>query len=622
MQSLPILRQCAAFLVSLGIATATPPTDDAAFLTYLKQHYAHANKVGIDTFLADATRDGLIRTASDRARAVRAHERTQSSRQRLGYRARGPATTAGGTAPAAVTEREYNDSQGWADAFTPLTSATSTETASGTNSVGTDYDWFSLTLPASFAATYNLSLNLAAGNFMLVNSVGSLISFGSSAASLTIPVPAGTYGIRVDQASGPYSLTYATTPYTMPTVGSTPSTLSLAAGEIKMFRVDVVGGPRRVTIQTSNPVPGTSTFGILFGGWTAGNVFSTLDSSFGAGLPGFDGVLPSGSYRVYVYEYNGLQASVDIAVTQTATTTIPSAPVGGSANGTYAGDETKLVYSLNVATASRVKFTTSAGSAPAATDTRLYVLDSNFEYLAFNDDDSATFFSRLGVALPAGAYYLVSEPYPGDTGNFVITGTALTATPAAALRAGDNSGTLLVDSSTLFSYDPRTPVPLDYTITGLDSVAVILDSAGRVLGWDDDSGSAPLSSFVGTRTGAHYVMIHQYDFLAGTCNLAVHPMMYTSPNGANRTLTFVDKVGNNIALFVSLSTNSGISLPPIQGNIVIGPAGIVAGPTFPMPVGPGTFSVAGYPNVTGVLFAQCVSVDTLALTYRMTNVID
>lgn len=618
------VRICAAGLLLAALVSASPVTGGDQFLSYSEHNYAQAGKIAVDARLSDA--DGLVRTAADRMHAIRAFARFQIDRRQSVIQGRGPATAGGGGSPAAISEREYNDSQGWADSFTPVASLPTTETATGTSATATDYDWYSLTLPATVAATFTLNLSLTAGDFMLVNSVGSLLASGASFASLSLPVPAGTYGIRVAGAGGPYSLTHTTSAYSMPSIGSTPTTVSLATSEFKMFRVDVTGGPKHVTIRTANAVPGNTAFGLVFASWNGGSVCTTYDSSFGAGLPAYAGILPVGSYRVYVFESIGSAASVDIWVTQGPTLTIPPAPIGSSANGVYVGEETKLLYRLDIPAASRVTFRTAGGAPPAATDTRLYLLDANFDFLAFNEDAPFSFYSVLGLALPAGTYYLMSEPFPSDTGNVVITGTSLTSTPSVTLRAGSNTGFAVpADGATLFSYNPCSPVALDYTINGIgtfDPVTVLMDANGRLLGWDNDSGSRFRASFVGSTAGVSHAMVTDFSYAAGVVDVVVHPMMYTEPNGATRRLFFVDKVSNRVALFLATSTNPGFPLPPIQGSVCVGPAGLIAGPVLTMPAGQGVFSLTGYPNVTSVLFAQNVSVDTLLGSFKMTNIVD
>ena len=585
---------------------------------------AAAPRVELERFVGVDKVDRLPLLSAQAPGASRSHARSRSDRNP--HPARGGTATAGGGAPATITERECNDSQGWADPFHPITALPASETATGICATLTDYDWFSLTLPASLGAAFKLDLSVTAGDLVFFNSAGSKIDDSASIGSLSLPVPAGTYGIRVAHANGSYSLTYAASAYVMPVIGNTPTNLALGTSESKMFRVDVTGGPRRVTIKTANGFPGVSAFGLEFAAWNGGKLFTTFDSSFGLGFPAYDGILPVGSYRVYLFESIGIASTVDVSVTQSAITAVPSAPIGGSVSGTYLGEETKLIYQLIVTTPSRVTFRTSGGVSPAASDTRLYLLDANFDFLAFNEDEPFSFYAALGLMLPAGTYYLVSEPFPSDTGNVVITGSALTATPATILRAGSNTGLAVpAKGSSLFTYDPRTPVPCDYTVNGagtFDPVTVLMDANGLLLGWDDNSGARFLSSFVGNTAGVSYVMVTDSLYAVGSVDVVVHPKLYTEANGANRRLVFVDKVTHGVALFLSTSTNPGFSLPPILGNICIGPAGLVAGPVLTVPAGQGVFSLTGYPNVTGVLFTQNVSLDPVLGTFRMTNIID
>lgn len=620
----------------LGVAllslSALLPAQDP-FTKTLRGGGFDLRKVSLPEFVAAMRAEGRIRAPADLLAAKRAYRAVagKTLRGKLGAASQRPlhvpAATGTWTAPlAAITETERNDTPAWAD---PLGTQTS---ADGNLATPVDQDTYRLELAADTA----VNAAVVAGTtgvpttdpaLLVTDRNGVFVAFNDDAGSgffpaLNLILPAGTYYFTVAtlfSATGTYQFNLQTAPATLGTVVPGVSINATLGANGVVYRLPLAAESKvKVTVQG-----GTLDLNLTGGGRNYGEVFFCDDGSTGLD-PGWDTTLPAGVYYLTFGEYNGLTGPFTFRVDVTAAS-IPGAPCGTGVNGTILGDESMDVYRLVVPTGG-VDFTVAGNGASPLSDSWLHLYDREFRFIAHNDDNQNSYFSKLAMPLPGATYYVVMRPYPGDSGGYTLNGVCGANIPFVNASFGANAGNVAnVGESAGYRLRIGTPSPLTVladTTNGTlqDPQIALLDATGLCVAQNEDFGPN-YDSFAGAAlgTGDHYVLVRDWNNQTGTFLFGAEPRLFYIDAQSNKTLISADKAGRQVFALAAVSLlGTPVPLPPpIQGNLLIdltisiglGTQTIPAGGTVQWP-----YNFTPY-NVV----LQGVSLDSPVTTLIMTN---
>lgn len=646
-----MLTSSALLALTLALGGAQSPREAAsaspksAWLALIAERRADplAAKLGFDAVLAEAAARGLEGAHSPKSPLASWASQAWSRGSAVGMHPAGamsslshapsPATPVGLPIP---VEREPNDTRGWAE---PLAANSS---HLGSIDGATESDFFAVQLTESAHLTINA---LGAGGSPLPDSTleltdefGGRIAFADDViglfASVRVPLQAGRYFARVrgfaDEV-GEYLLECAVTPTTIPLL--TPGVdlpLSTSSAEfLAVARFDV---------------PADGNWFLEADGLGAYDPVLSLRNETGAFIALNDDAigtdsqirfgLTAGSYLLYVSEFFG--APGDVVLRATPASGAPIAACGGGSATFGAGnDAVTLELQLTSAVLNQLMLTLSSGPAPASTDTMLEFFDSNWRFIASNDD-TIGLHARVRLELPPGTYYAVARPFPGSpVGNFnfavncdaTAAGADIECATTTAFPIGiSGSHALRLSTGTEAPIELRTNnfphAPLD-----LDSVAAIFAEDGTLLDWNDDADDA-FNAIVGARVAAPgaWAVLWGFDNAAtGTTDVFVNcplGLIGTPTLGGLLTQVSLAKAG---ALVVTLRglPGAGLDLSLISGLLLIDPATIAIAGAHVSPVLGGQLSdqlLPSDPDLAGVLLRfQTLTLDPDRANATMSN---
>ncbi len=626
------LRFATTFALSIAglCAQIAPPADRdlSAYLAANLRHYAEPGAAlsedQIDLFVADATRAGLVRSPADLSRA-KALYREAIARMQLedGVASAGSGASGGGSAPAAITERENNDTLGLADTLINTDSATGTVGPFATDPRDT-YRWLvapdcwaTISVSVGGGAVPSLSLSDADGRFMVPS-----VLVNPTTRSLTLQVPAGAYTITVT-GTNTYTLSTVCTPTVIPTLTGAPISTARPASRADLYHTyRVVCGPTSNLNVTCLGGAGMD-MGFVFGRAKGGRIF--LVNNVGVNSdPSLVTQPPAGVYYLFVYETGPLTGGT---YTIDADCVCPGGPPALTCGATLAGNiatlDQKDIYSVTVGALTNHTFTTILGT---HTDTILEVYDAEMGSLAENDDDftlgNGNRSSLIQLPLPPGQYYVSVRPFSsvGTLGTYSVAlacaPPVITPLPAERFTVG---GGIPAAGSAAFSYTACTATHLEISANVATSRLSCYGADGRLRAWYGIGGAPGLVQLVGTSVAKDetvYIVARTITALAAPAfTMLVQGGLAIDPPAPFGTLQHLDKVGRFHFVISSPTPVIPWQVPsPFTGWLCIQVDMVHVVPIT------GNGRVASFPaSVPAGLFFQALSVEQSFLSGAMTN---
>lgn len=576
----------------------------------------------IDRFVVDATRAGLIRSAGDLAHAKALYRESVDRLDAAQGSGNGRAGGGGGGVPAAITERENNDTLGLADTLINSDSATGVVGPAATDPrdvyrwLVAPECWATISVKVLAGAVPGLSLADADGRFIVPS-----VLINPTTRSLTIQVPAGAYTLTVT-GSNTYTLSTVCTPTTIPMLTGAPLTTlrpPLRRDLYHCYRV-VCGPTSNLTVACVGGVGMNMVF--TFARAKGGRIF--LVDNVGTSLdPSLVTQPPAGVYYLFVYETGALTGGT---YTIDADCVCPGGPpaltCGAPLVGNLATLDQKDIYSVTVGSLTSHTFTTTLGT---LLDSIIEVYDADMGSLAENDDDFNPFVgnnsSLIHLPLPAGQYYVSVRPFlsAGQIGTYTVNSACAPAviTPLPAERfqvAGIPAG-----GSAAFSYMTCTPTHLEISASVATSRLSSYGADGKLRAWYGIGGAPGSVSLVGhsiQKDETVYIVARTITALAAPAfSMMLQGGLGIDAAAPGGTLRHLDKVGRIHAVFASPFTFGPWAVPtPFTGWLCVQPD-----MAFMTPIaGNGRVQSFTASVPLGILF-QALSVESTFASGAMTN---
>jgi len=242
------------------------------------------------------------------------------------------------------------------------------------------------------------------------------------------------------------------------------------------------------------------------------------DDDSGSGLNSrLTRTLDAGTYRLVAATYSvGRSGSFTISVAGPVTDLIQNVVTDGnwiSSSGQSPSGTGNPIYQFVVSETGSVQIDLTSSSV----DTYLYLLDSNGNVIAEDNDSGENQNSRLIRTLDAGTYRLVAATRSaGQSGRFgvTLTGPVVSLMPFMTIVASGNwissSGQSPYGTGNLiyrFEVSGTGPIQLDLTSSSVDTYLYLLDSNGNVIAEDNDSGENQNSRLIRTLDAGTYRLV-------------------------------------------------------------------------------------------------------------------
>jgi hypothetical protein len=454
-------------------------------------------------------------------------------------------------------------------------------TINNTLEVGSDTDWFSVTLTAGNSYTISLASRTGVANPLrdplleVRNSSGALIRSIDNVdsllnAQLNLPVSTtGTYYIVArssnENSSGDYTLRVGTGSASDDFSGdvSTTGTVSSAngstttgginsLGDRDWFRVSLSAGTTySFYLEGANATAGTLTDPYLYLYGSSGALINQNDDGAG-NLNSLITFTPtsSGNYFLGASAYNDgstgtyrLRVSTsNVGVTDdhgSSTVTASTISAGGTATGNinFGGDQDWFRITLTAGTP--YVFQLNASSSPALGDPFLRVLNSAGTVLASNDDSNNSLNSLISFTpTSTGTYFLSAEGLGSATGRYTLVAGVSDNTSAGAtqIRDGANITGSVETVADLDYYVLDLIAGQTYTLGvtatsgNLDTILSLRDSSNTSIADNDDitppspgipGNTNSLITYTAVRTGRYYLVVGPYLSTTGNYRLNV-----------------------------------------------------------------------------------------------------
>jgi hypothetical protein len=566
-----LLGACLLFPFASAAAQSWP-TSSQQLEAWVRSQFAGEAKVTLRAVLNEARVKGLIRSPRDRhalKRSFRAISRSQGgSRQLLELQPRVLPIAFG---PLATTEREYNDTPGYADHMGTLTPAGLS--AQGTIASG-DSDCYSFDVPVEGTATFNVTTSASSLSYYLFSERGEYLEWGES----NIPsfgLPAGRYYIGFD-ASGPgsYTLNVGLTIQPLPVITPVGSNSYSIGTDPKTFKV-IVPSDGRFSLQLSSSGGAdtelflyNSKMRYMFDVWDDSRSVSGVDA-------GLDAQLPAGTYFVTVRSDAPTTTQFTSAFTAGA---LPTLACASSFNGTINGEESFDLYRV-VTSSSQSSTISITQRGNSIQDSYLVIFDRQMGFLVESDEETpASSMSGLSVTLPSGIFYAASTGYY-DFGDYSMNRSCATAATTPALP-GRNSGNVAMQATAIsHTLTLRNDVPCEVEVTEntlFDAMVGIVDAkTGLSMGQNDTAWHYGSCNVAGPlAAGDYWFLVKDWDGGTGTYDLDILTPLY---RGAGNQLRGLDKQNNVIVFLAALGSFPGVNPVPglTTGNLLVDPLSMI-----------------------------------------------
>ncbi|MCA8970998.1 MAG: hypothetical protein KDC95_14495 [Planctomycetes bacterium] len=618
---------------SLGLLTTTLSAQSFDFRSYIHKTWSDTSALSAHKFLERAAADGLLKSNSDRHRAKAAWSDVVLGGRRMRFAQRVRATKAMdpivSPLAAAVPEREYNGSIGFADDGVALTPAG----IQFTGAIGAtgEIDSFKFKTVVDGTVTITMqgqgSTPLQRGDFALFNERGHLIYFGESTtttpATLSLDVPAGTYYIVAEGVgTGSYGINVAfaiKTITALPLSGSINPTLSPA---LSMFKFVLPSdGTYSITINGGANIDSI----LVLHSSMLSYMFDVDDASTSANYDaGLKARLPGGTYYVMLTTY-GNTGPVALTTSFTAGA-VPVLSCNASVSGTIPGGQEDFdAYRVVVSPTQDLTLSVMPrGTAQPIGDPYLFVYDRECNEITESDDDYNFVGSICGGTLPTGTYYAASTGY-WDYGDYTIASKCQASATTKTYPGTTTGGSLpAIDTHTTFLVEVGTPAGLEFQVnenTLPDAQIGIVDAAtGLSWGYNDDSWFGNAGAEVDGRLakGNFHAIVKEYAGDSGTFDLTINAPMFRAQT--TNLLRGLGKNGDFAILILSTNTTSGLAIPPFGGFLELDlTTGFVVGPVAIPGIGELNYGFAFPPN-SGVAL-QSLHFDVTVLGGEFTNVL-
>ncbi len=641
---------CSALLaLTLSVGSAPPQealaprTPKSAWLALLAEKRADplAAKLGFDALLAEAAARGLEGAHSPKSPLASWAQQAWSRGSALATHPAGAMSAlAHPHAPAlpvgAQAEREPNDTRGWAEPLAPNSAAL------GAIGAPTESDFFAVELVESaFLALSALGSGgspLPDSTLELTDEFGGRIAFADDVnglfAALRVPLQAGRYYARVrgfaDEV-GEYFLECGVEPTAIPllTPGVDLPLATSANAPLGAARLELPGSGNWIL-----EAEGLGNYDPVLSLRNETGAFIALNDDFVGTDSQIRIGLSAGSYLLYVSEFFGAPGDVVLRATPASSAPI-AACGGGTATFGAANDAITLDLQLTGTDLTQLMLTLSSGPAPAATDTMLELYDSNWRFIASNDD-TIGFHARLRLELPPGLYHAVARPFPGSpvgNVNFAVN-CAATAVGADIDCAATTPFAIGISGSHALRLATGSEAPIELRTSNsafapldLDSVAAIFAADGSLLDWNDDADDL-FNAIVGARVpaGGAWAAIWGFDNAAtGSTEVLVNcplGLIGTPALGATLSQVSLAKAGASVATLRGLP-GAALDLGLINGLLLVDFATIaITGVHVSPQLGGAIFDqqLPSDPDLAGVLLRfQTLTLDPNRANAEMSN---
>ncbi|MEE9128114.1 MAG: hypothetical protein V3U11_13340, partial [Planctomycetota bacterium] len=537
---------------------------------WIVKHFQDRDTVSLRSALDEARHIGWIKTAADQKllkRQFRTITKKRGRSPRFLDLAKTPVvapSTGASTGPlAASTEKEYNDSEGYANAIGTLTTVNKTITGA---LAAKAVDSFAVTMAVDGILQVSAAITGTAPAVEVTSADGDEIwgMAWSKTPPLNVQVPRGRYFVRLYQplGSSTYSLSLSMKAQTVPALPLGKQTQVSLSQNLRVFRV-VLPQDGRVTLKLSSTGAADTRLWLLNSSW---RYMYDVDDAGSAGKDaGLNALLPKGTYYVYL-ESNA-------ATTTKITTTFNSASIPLLAttaiNGKIPlGEEDFDLYRIVVGS-SQMTLAIRGTGATAIQDSYLFVYDRNMGFALESDDENAgnSTLSSISATMPPGRYYAASTGYY-DKGDYTISRSKGTGSTVTA-RAGTNLTTITTkDTAATLKFSLLTPSRIEFDIvekTLSDAEIFVIDAkTGLSVGWEDDAFDAASCNF-GTHlpAGEYFLIVKDWDGGVGSVDVRIIPPLQLW--GATNTVMARGHEGN--PLFLIISTKQAAASNPLPGLV-------------------------------------------------------
>jgi len=596
-------------LVAQDWQTTRSPKDLHAWI--LKRYEGRAT-VPMRLALGEAKRIGWLQTSAERAlfkRQFRGLTKQHGHSGRVLDLLESPVMPPSPGPLAAATEKEYNDSEGYANEVGAL--STVAQTVTGTLAAR-EVDSFAVTLAADGVLQVAAQIQGTAPEVQITSPDGDEVKgmAWSKAPPLSLEVPAGRYFVRLYQPTGSssYSLSLTAKAQAVPALALNKLTSVSLNNNFKAFRV-ILPEDGRVTLKLASSPGADTKLWLLNSSWRY--MFDVDDAGSVGTDAGLNALLPKGTYLAYL--------SAGVATTTKITTTFNAAKIPAldttALNGVHGnGEEDFDLYKVVVGKSELTTLAIRGNGSTVIGDSYLLVYDSNMALALESDDEnaSASALSSISATLPAGTYYAASVGYYGTGGYAISKAKAIGSTVSA--KAGTNQVSIKTqDLAATLQLSLKTPSRIEFRCvegTLADAEIFVLDAkTGLSLGWEDDSFDASSCSF-GTRLPAGDYAVIVKDWSGGTGSVDVRIIPPMQRWGAAYTVMSYGHQGN--PLFVVIGRKQVPATNPlpgvVTGNLLIDLSGAGIFPLV-LPTGGILDFKAGMTPNSG-LFVQTVEFET------------
>ncbi|MHC4898663.1 MAG: hypothetical protein ACYTGW_16320 [Planctomycetota bacterium] len=500
-----------------------------ALEAWIGQRFQGRDVVPLRSVLGAARHLGWVKTAADAKllkRQFRAIARQRGRTARFLDLMKTPALEPSAGPLAATVEKEYNDSEGFANDVGTVT--TVAQTISGSLAANT-VDSFAVTVPVDGVLQVAASVTGTAPEVLITSADGDEVwgMASSKAPPLDVEVPKGRYHVLLYQAQGTatYSLSLKMKVQPVSTLALGKQTQVALNTNLKALKV-VLAQDGRVTLNLSSTGSADTHLWLLSSSWRY--LFDVDDAGSTGTDAGLNALLPKGVYYVYL--------TSDAATTATITANFKAAriPLLGTAaiNGTIpSGEEDFDLYRMVVGNAELVTLAIRGNGASPISDSYLFVYDSNMALSLESDDENASnsTLSSFTATMPPGTYYAASTGFYTKGGYTISKNTGKGSTVTA--QAGTNAVTITtLDTAATLKLSLLTPSRIEFNVvegTLIDAQVFVIDAkSGLSVGWEDDAVDATSCRF-GTHlpAGDYFVIVKDWDGGTGTVDVRIIPPM-------------------------------------------------------------------------------------------------